>query len=115
MEIIKHLNSHQFSIIARPEEYSVCYEIYNHEGYGDDGEPMFASKGSKPFEDTTDIYSAEMYAHGHVKWDGCSNWYFDEQDRCMLHGCCRQDILRYGVILAFCWEWTKTLCENWCD
>lgn len=34
-----------------------------------------------------DLATAEPYAHGDLKWDGCVNMYFDEQERCALHFC----------------------------
>jgi len=51
----------------------------------------------------------EVFASGAIKWDGCSNWKFDEQERCMLHGCTKQHLLNLGIILAECWEWTREL------
>lgn len=34
-----------------------------------------------------DPLTAPTFLHGDIKWDGCSNWSFDEQDRVMLHFC----------------------------
>jgi len=56
---------------------------------------------------------AEPYLHGHVKWDGCSNWHFDEQDRAMLHCCSREDLTRIGEVMAACWDWAAELCPKW--
>lgn len=58
---------------------------------------------------TENLEEAEIYLHGHVKWDGCSNWYFDAQDGCMLYGCSKSDIQRFGDIMAFCWDWTASI------
>lgn len=49
------------------------------------------------FKDATD---AQVFASGSIKWDGCSNFRFDEQDRCMLHGCDREYLVNVGQVLA---------------
>lgn len=114
MKIVKHFTNLNFTIAAKPQEYIVEYEIFDHDGITDNGEPLFHKRGSISSPDTVEsIEEAEVYLSGYVKWDGCSNWYFNEQDRVMLHGCCRDDILRYGLIMAECFDLTKDLCENW--
>ena len=56
---------------------------------------------------------SEVYLHGIVKWDGCSNWHFDEQDRVMLHGCSREDLTNLGELMAKCWDYAKENLESW--
>ena len=81
-----------FTIFAKPDDYSVEYEVFE-----------------LPFQE------AAPFVHGHVKWDGCSNWYFDAQDSCMIHGCDKDDLLNLGKVLGACWDWTKELCPKWQD
>lgn len=54
----------------------VVYEMVGLPGYGHG--PVMAGESDTP---------TESFLHGYVKWDGCSNWHFDEQDRIMLHFC----------------------------
>ena len=56
---------------------------------------------------------ADVYLHGSVKWDGCSNWYFDQQDRVMLHGCSRADLVNIGEVMAKCWDYARCNLESW--
>lgn len=73
----------------------------------DKGEPIFENYSVTPSEET------EVYLHGEVKWDGCSNWFFDEQQReAVLHGCSKKCLEDIGKIMAECWELTSKYCEN---
>ncbi len=108
-----------FTVVAKPSDYRVDYTIYDimgFEGLNSFDRPLWQKRGASygPTFVMT-LEEAEVYIHGEVKWDGCSNWHFDEQDRVMLHGCRREDILRFGKILAECWDWTAVLCPSWDD
>lgn len=98
-----------FVAVGWPGEYSADFKVYNLFGLEADGTLEY-EKDSRPIDNIAD---ASVYLHGHVKWDGCSNWHFDEQDSCMLHGCDRQDLVALGEIMARCWDWASTLCEYW--
>jgi hypothetical protein len=115
--IVRHFNSLGYTVVAKPRGYFVYYDIYAHEGIECGTEkPLFHKKGSPSYPDPVEtVEEADIFAHGDVKWDGCSNWYFDEQDSVMLHGCCKDDVLNIGKILAECWDWTKDICPNWLD
>lgn len=106
----------KFTIVAEPFEYHVEYTIYDMEGYDEQTQkPVWHRAGAASSPNSVDtIEEAEPYLHGSVKWDGCSNWHFDEQDRVMLHGCGKEDIQRFGDVMAYCWDLTSTLCPHWC-
>lgn len=109
-----------FTIVVTPSDYYVDYVVYDIEAWGE-GEtpriydrPLWPRKGSTSSPDSVDTLSAARpYLHGSVAWDGCSNWHFDEQDRVMLHGCSRKDVLRLGEVMALCWDMTESLCSHW--
>lgn len=110
---IFHFKELSFTVVATPHSHYVEYKIYDHAGYNEDGSPLFQKGGSQCSPDPVEtIEESEVYLSGSVKWDGCSNWRFDEQDRVMLHGCCRDDILRYGLIMAACYDLTKELVKD---
>ena len=112
---IYHFSEYNFTVIANAYEYHVEYTIYDHEETEDDG-PMYHKKDSDYYPDPVEnVEDADIYMHGYIKWDGCSNWYIDEQDRGMLHGCTRNDCKRAGDIIARCWDLTRALCKNWYD
>lgn len=91
--------------------YAVDYEIYELLGK-DDGHFLYNHKGSPCYNPDEPFKEADVYCHGFVKWDGCSNWHWDEQDDCMLHGCSKQDLLNLGIVLARCWDWTTELLKT---
>lgn len=102
----------RFTIIAEPDTHCVDYKIYDIVS----SDPIcWQAKDSNGFELVDSLDAAEVYLHGGVKWDGCSNWHFDEQDRVMLHGCSRSDVQRFGNVMALCWEWTAELCPEWAE
>jgi len=113
-KIIRHFKDLGYTVIAYPEEYFVKYDIYEIDCEDSDGAPNFHKAGSPIHPDPVkNIEDAEKYLNGDVKWDGCSNWFFDEQERGMLHGCDRNDLLNIGKIMASCWDLTKELCPKW--
>ena len=111
-----HFKELAFTVVATPNEYYVDYKIYDHEGGDDKGNYLFHKKGADDYPNPVEsMNDADIFIHGTVKWDGCSNWYFDEQDNCMLHGCSKEYIVRFGLILGECWELTKKLCPMWTE
>ena len=119
--LIKHLPDLDFTIVAVTHEYRVDFKIYAVLGWDEGSTPgvydvpqFYTTENNRLVES---IQEAELYLHGEVKWDGCSNWHFDEslsinlfrQDRVMLHGCSRQDVLRFGEVMAVCWDWAAEI------
>lgn len=119
-QIVRHSPELEFTIVAKPNDYWVNYKIYDIAGWSE-GEtqgvydvPMWHKAGAISGMDTVEtLDEAEPYLHGRVKWDGCSDWHFDEQDRLMLHGCSRANVQRFGDVMALCWDWTAELCPHW--
>ena len=97
-----------FSFVVEPKEHSMDFFVYAIEAVESSGKVLFHKKGCghypEPVETTEE---ADVFIHGYVKWDGCSNWYFDEQDRSMIHGCRKEDIVNLGLILGECWDYAK--------
>lgn len=110
---IEHNKELCFTILATPKDYHVDYTLYEIEYWDEIGEQEDPVYRNEEGTYTKDIEKANVYAHGFVKWDGCSNWEFDEQERGMLHGCDRKDLIRLGEVLARCWDKTAELCTNW--
>lgn len=109
--LIKHFNDIGFSVVAEVESHHVSFNCYAHDAWDMDGTPLFHRKGSPCHPDCVNsIDSAEIYLHGCVKWDHCSNWWFDEQDRgVMLHACSREDLINIGELMARCWDWAPEI------
>lgn len=105
---VRHFHDLKFTAVAMNFEGYVEFAVYDIEGYlnDDQAKPCWPRMGAKSSPDSVeDLGEADIYLHGSVKWDGCSNWYFNEQDRVMLHGCSREDIQRFGDVMGRCWDW----------
>lgn len=114
--IIKHFDDLGFSVVAEPDEYSVEYKIYaRFDAVASDGTPLpFQRKDSTSHPDpVATIDEAEIFISGHVKWDHCSNWTFDESERCCIHFCERDKIKNISLILEACYDWTAELLTTW--
>ena len=105
-----------FTITAKVDDCMVEFKIYDIVGWVEGSISGIYDKPLYPTfrEHTEDIDKAEVYLSGHIKWDGCSNWNFDEQDRGMIHGCTKHDLERISGVMLRCWDMTSSLCPNWC-
>ncbi len=113
--IRKDFEELQFTVVAEVHECRVDFKVYDICGRtGAPGGPFIYHRegGVNSMDWVESLDDAEVYLHGSVKWDGCSDWSFDEQDRVMLHGCSRHDIVRYGKIMTACFDMTKELLPN---
>lgn len=107
----RHFFDLQFTVVAEVYSHWVDFKVYDMVAWADDA-PAWSGGGGF-FNPVDTLEEADVYLHGSVKWDGCSNWAFDEQDRVMLHGCSRENVQRFGDVLARCWDWTAELLPNW--
>lgn len=108
----RHFEELGFTVIATPLGHYVEYKVFQIQGISIDPSTYYYNDSED--NQTESIEQAEVFAHGYVKWDGCSNWRFDEQDRVMIHGCCKEHLINLGLILAACWDWTAELIpETW--
>lgn len=109
----RHENDLGFTIIATVYSHWVEFILYEIKGWDSSGAPHWNRKDADTWDPVDSLEESEPYLHGDVKWDGCSNWHFDEQDRVMLHGCGRHDLTKIGEVMGFCWDWTAELCPYW--
>lgn len=91
MNSIKHtINSIEYEIEWElHDKVSVEYKCF----YDDNGEKM-------------------MFLSGYVRWDGCSNWRFDEQEVVMLHACTQKGLLVFAQLPMFCWAHASIILED---
>lgn len=115
---IKIIQEEDITIVASVENYYIDFLVYKHDCTIKDSAgvltPQYHKKDSPCYPTPVEtIEESEPYLRGFVKWDGCSNWYFVQQDRCMLHGCSREDLLWHGKIMALCWDFTMETLPTW--
>ena len=92
----KDIGNGRYRALAKVDEYHVNFQIYD----------LWDCENNLSF---TPPRENTIFLSGGVKWDGCSNWKFDEQERVMLHGCSREDLVIFGQIMAECWDWAFDL------
>ena len=110
--LIKHFEELDFTVIATVVDMGVNFKVYDKFGESEEGY-VYKLAGSDDLLDfTTDLNKSEVYLHGDVRVNGCSDWHFDEQDRGMLHGCNKAGLVRIGLIMGECWDWARELCPN---
>jgi hypothetical protein len=102
-----HFNDIRFSVVATVYSHRVEFKAYEILSTGEDmpagrDAPMLWHKAGSPTrpDPVESLAEAELYLSGEVKWDGCSNWRFDEQDRVQLHFCGRKQMAAIGELLA---------------
>lgn len=104
----------QFLVSARIDDAVVYFEIFNVFGTNSDGQPLFESKHTDvSIDHVSDFTQATIFLSGSIKWDGCSNWKFDEQDHVLIHGCSKEDLTRIGTIMGECWDWASKILPSW--
>ncbi len=103
-----------FSVIAEPNSHKVDYKVYKIGGKNHDDQLIWCKDTDHGCNGYCDkLEEADLYLHGYVKWDGCSNWHFDEQDDVMLHFCEREQMENIGKILTKCYDLTEGLIGSW--
>jgi hypothetical protein len=60
-----------------------------------------------------DINKAAVYMSGSVKWDGCSNLTFDEQERVALHFCGKENAMHIGALLGAIYDEAARCIPGW--
>lgn len=112
-QVIVHWDDIDYTIVAEPYQYRVDYKVYKIYSYDGQSERSWY-RNDNGYDGCSDkLEDADVFLHGEVKWDGCSNWHFDEQDAVMIHCCERQQLVDIGEVMARCWDMTKYLCEHW--
>lgn len=111
-ENLVHFQDIGFSVVHEARTALVDFYAYQIVGNAEDGSYLYQRKGSDCLDPVADIEEAEVFVSGAVRWDGCSDWRFDEQDRCALHACSYQELLDWGELLGRCHELTKELIDT---
>lgn len=92
------------------QNHVVEFNVYAIVGKAHDGQLVFDG-GTGSSSNISYGTPKAVYLSGYVKWDGCSDWAFDEQDRVMLHFCSRNDVKELGELLLAIYDLT----DKWLD
>ena len=89
--IYEDISFHLFWWFPEKYDHFIEFEAFEIVGIGKDFYLYELKAGGCTIPSTKDVDEAQPYLHGEIKWDGCSNWYFDIQDEVMLHFCDIED------------------------
>lgn len=82
----------------------VSFAAFSIYGITGDGEVLYSQKGNDVVP-VSSLDEAEPFVSGDVKWDGCSNfWFGDQEQDTMIHKCSREGLVAIGVLLSRCWD-----------
>ena len=112
MRIRHHVDIGFTVVVSEASDYATHFDIYEIILALPDRTPNWQRKGSNSFDPCDKIEDSKRYLHGHIKWDGCSNWCFDDQDERMLHFCDLKDMQAISKVMERCWAWASELCPN---
>ena len=107
-----------YLVVANKGSHSMHFTVYDVMGTASNTEVYLPLKNSNTSEsalldvETLDFSPFQIYLHGDIKWDGCSNMHFDEQENCMLHFCGRTDALKIGILLGYLYKLAETHIEK---
>ena len=108
MSNLKVFDDIDFAVDVKVEEYRLWFKIYLVIGREYGGGPVqYQDKNRNYTAYTDDLDKAELFAHGYVKFDSCSNWHFDIDEEIMWHACSRYELFRVGDVLSRCWDIAK--------
>lgn len=91
----------------RPDDYVMKFFVFEVRGILSDGSLVFGEDYQPPSEIVMPVY-----ASGTLKWDGCLDLYFDEQDDCMLHFCGPETEPVLGRMMTALWRLGATAIQK---
>jgi len=56
-----------------------------------------------------DHNKSDVFMQGAVKWDGCSNWTFENQENCAIHFCGEEEAALLGTIMRAAYNITRDI------
>lgn len=106
---IIHFKDINYTILATPSEYACDFTVYQIVGEDECGSFVYNKKESGVGEFVFSTKDAEIFLYGYIKWDGCSNWYFDAQDNVMIHFGRVNEAKNIGVLFDYLYRIAEML------
>lgn len=104
-----------FCIHVEPGTHYMVFECYELVFYHDCLPHYHVKDYTCGTDVTSDLEKAQIYLSGQIKWDGCADLYFDEQENAALHFCGIKDARRISCLIERLYEIAKELIEHWSD
>jgi hypothetical protein len=93
----------------------VCIECVADDGVADGVfvRPEYKKNGGRCLDFVSSWQEAEAFLHGTIRWNGCADLAFDQQERVMLHFCGRSDAAKVGKLLDKLYSLSAALIPSW--
>jgi len=116
-EYVKEYPGLSFTVRYKPNgDHVLEFVSYKIRGRNDDGKPFYERDDDEPSVNHTESLSdAQPFCSGFVKWDGCSNVQFDEQEKVMLHFCDRREAGDVGRLLEAVYDQAGNTIPAWSE
>ena len=113
--MITDLKDLEFTVVAelRGSELFCDFTVYKIMGEHPDGSLCWIRDVNGAPDPVDTLKDADVYLHGSIKFDGCSDWHFDEQDDVMLHFCSKGTAEDIGALFGYMYEMAKKLIPKW--
>ena len=97
-------------------QVNMDFKVYPISAVNDDGAYEYRRKDADCGMDFSQngLEDAQVFVHGNIKWDGCSNLWFDEQDTgTMLHFCGRSSIDDFRELMKRLYDLAAEVIHKW--
>lgn len=96
-EIVEHYEDIRATVVYQIDDYNVEFKAY--EIVANDGKKMYERKDSKGSGDEVyELKDAQTLIRGLVKWDGCSHFFFGDEEG-YIHLCGRYCIVNVSELI----------------
>jgi hypothetical protein len=104
-----------FTVVAElATDFRCEFTVYSIMGTDSDGVLLWTQDDEHGAPQPVDsLEEADVYLRGEIKWDGCSNWYFDEQDRVMIQFCSKGAAKDIGTLFERMYDIAKEVIPKW--
>lgn len=115
--IVKHeiMEIFDYHILINVFTHRIEFKVFEFQSFtGPNGAGIqFPAIGDKYGDYTEDIFNAQPYFEGTIKWDGCSNVIYSDQNNCMLHYCGVEDAERSWLMFQTLYKYAADNIPTW--
>ena len=98
-KLSKHFKDIYYSVFAEVYSHYIEFKVYPIFAIEHNTNAILWEKRESPIIDgTKELDKAQVFLSGSIKWNNCSNWKFDIQDKVMLHFCSKQESMNLGIL-----------------
>jgi len=97
--------------VRRDGTHRIAFEVFKVFGKDEHGNIYCKTHEGPQDGITSDVNEAVPFVRGHIKWDGCCNFEFDElaEGDAMLHACGRSEMTGLGALFGHLYDLAEEL------